>query len=184
MREPQVVSRSRVQKMSLCAIGMPVSGSASPRARRASARFAASSACDPSTLMNALSSSWRSMRCRQARVNSTDETFFAARAAESSRSVALSKLLDHLGHEVQPILDCGSDRLIKLALVGLAHFIRPQALNHLERMGHRLDAGGVNRAHLVDQAQHAVQAIEHRTGFLRLDRDAREAREAPHVVGG
>src|SRR6266851_5558878 len=126
--------------MSLCAIGMPVSGSASPRARRASARLAASTACDSSKSMKAFN--WplkRPMRSRQARVSSTEESCLAARAAESSRSVALSKLLNHPGHEVKPILDCGSDRLIKLALVGLAHFIRSQALNHIERMGHRLD---------------------------------------------
>src|SRR2546425_4294386 len=192
MREPQVVRRARVQKMSLCAIGMPVSGSASPRARRASARSAAASACGASALMKAFSSPlWRSMRSRQARVSSTEDSFLAARAAESSRSVAVSKLLDHLGYEVQPILHLWfsvpprwSDRLIKLALIGLAHPIRPQALNHVERMGHRLDTGGVNRAHLVDQAEHPVQAIEHGAGFFWLDRDAREAREAPHVVGG
>src|SRR6185503_21331081 len=95
MREPQVVRMVRVHRMSLCAIGMPVSGPAAPRAHKASACFARSSACDGSTLMKAFSASpYRSMRCRQARVSSTDEIFLAASAAPSSPSVALSKLLD------------------------------------------------------------------------------------------
>src|SRR5437870_475281 len=174
MREPQVVRMARVQKMSLCATGMPVSGPASPAfplpARRASARSAAASACGASAVIKAFSSPlWRSMRPRQARVSSTEDSFFAASAAESSRSVALSKLLDHLGHEVQSILDRRGDGLIKLALIGLAHLVRPQTLNHINRMGHRLDAGGVNCAHLVDQAEHPVQAIEHRAGFFGLE---------------
>src|SRR5882672_10883140 len=121
MREPHVVRMVRVQKMSLCAMGIPVSGSASPRARRASARSAAASASDASTLMKLFSSPLcREMRSRQARVNSTDDSFFAASALESSRIEALSKLLDDLGHEVQPILHLWfsvrshrRDRLIK-----------------------------------------------------------------------
>ena len=37
MRDPHVVTMPSVQKMSLCAIGTPVNGPPSPRARRASA---------------------------------------------------------------------------------------------------------------------------------------------------
>src|SRR5882672_1250928 len=129
MREPQVVRSTRVQKMSLCAMGMPVSGPASPRARRSSARRADSRASDSSTSMKAFS--WllkRPMRSRHWRVSSTEESFLAARAAESSLSVALSTLLDHLGHEVQAVVDRRGDGLIKLARVGLAPLVRPQAL--------------------------------------------------------
>src|SRR5260221_7995029 len=184
MREPQVVRRPRVQKMSLCAIGMPVSGVAFPLERSSSALLAAARAPASSTLMKALSSSWRAMRSRQARVSSTEEIFLAASAAESSLSVALSKLLDDLGNQIQAVFDRRRDGLIKLALVALADLVGPQALNHVDGVGHRLDAGGIDRAHLVNQAEHAVQAIEHRARFLGLDRDARKAREAPHVVGG
>src|SRR5258706_5205552 len=184
MREPGVVRRPGVQKMSWGGIGLPVRGVAFPLERSWSALLAAGRAPASSTLMKALSSSWRAMRSRQARVSSTEEIFLAASAAESSRSVALSKLLDDLGDQIQAVFDRGRDGLIKLARVAAADFVRPQPLSHVDGVGHRLDSGGIDRAHLVDQAEHAVQAIEHRAGFLGLDRDARKAREAPHVVGG
>src|SRR5258706_11381694 len=168
MREPQVVRRPRVQKMSLWAIGMPVSGVAFPLERSSSALLAAARAPASSTLMKALSSSWRAMRSRQARVSSTEEIFFAASAAESSRSVALSKLLDDLGNQIQAVFDRGRDGLIKLARVAAADFVRPQPLSHVDGVGHRLAAGGVDRAPLVDQAKDAVQPIEHRTRILGL----------------
>src|SRR5260370_3421405 len=123
------------------------------------------------------------MRSRQARVSSTEEIFLAASAAPSSPSVALSKLLDDLRHEVQARSHRRGYRQIKLALLPLAHFVRAQSLNEVDRMGHRFDAGRVDLAYLVDEAEHAVQAIEHRARFFGLDRDAREAREAAHVVG-
>jgi hypothetical protein len=56
IREPHVVRKVLVQKMSLCASGMPVSGPASPRERRASARSAAAIALASSKLMNAFNS--------------------------------------------------------------------------------------------------------------------------------
>src|ERR1041384_7105525 len=141
MREPKVVRRARVQRTSLCAIGIPVSAWPSPRARRASASLARSSACLSSMLMKAFSSRpWRSMRSRHARVSSTDEIFLAVSAAPSSASVPLSKLLNDFGHKVEPVVDRGRYRLISLALVGFAHFVGPQSLHDIERMGHRLDA--------------------------------------------
>src|SRR5947207_15904890 len=120
MREPQVVSRSRVQKMSLCAIGMPVSGPASPFARRTSARRASERLRAASTVMKAFSSPLScAMRSRQSCVSSTDESFLAASAAESSESVAFSKLLDRLAEEIQAGLDHRRDRLITLRLAAL-----------------------------------------------------------------
>src|SRR5438034_4175817 len=131
MREPQVVRMARVHRMSLCAIGMPVSGWASPRALCASACFARSRAWEGSTLMKAFSAApYRSMRSRQPRASSTEEIFLAASAAPSSPSVALSKLLDDLRHEVEALFHGRGDRLIKLALAGLAHFVGAQALDH------------------------------------------------------
>src|SRR5437764_12334871 len=135
MREPQVVRRARVHRMSLCAIGMPVSGPAAARARISSARLAALSARGSSSVMKLFSvRSKRPMRSKQARVSSVDEILFAARAAESSESVAFSTLFDHLGHEVQPVFDRRRDGLIKRALVGLAHFVGAQPLRDIERV--------------------------------------------------
>jgi hypothetical protein len=86
MREPQVVRTPRVQKMSLWAIGTPVSGPPCPAARRASARAASASAASAVTVMKALPTAWCcSMRARKARVSSTLET---ARAASSDASSA------------------------------------------------------------------------------------------------
>src|SRR5438046_5795091 len=147
MREPQVVSRSRVQKMSLCAIRMPVSGPASPFARRASARRASERLRAASTVMKAFSSPLScAMRSRQSCVSSTDESFLAASAAESSESVAFSKLLDHLGDEVQAVLDRRRDRLINPRLAGLADLAgtqpRPAGQVVLEGGGQRREADG------------------------------------------
>ena len=88
MREPQVVRVPLVQKMSLCAIGTPVSGPPCPAARRASARAASASAASAVTVMNALLTPWwRSMRVRNARVSSTLETARAASSDASSTTV-------------------------------------------------------------------------------------------------
>ena len=85
----------RVQKMSLCATGMPSSGPvASPCARRSSARLASASARASSTVMKAFSApsplSKRPIRPRYSWVSSTEEIFFACRAAESCESVAFN----------------------------------------------------------------------------------------------
>jgi len=56
MREPQVVRTPSVQKMSLCAIGTPVSAPPSPAASVRSAARAAASASSAVTEMKAFSS--------------------------------------------------------------------------------------------------------------------------------
>ena len=95
MREPQVVSTPRVQKMSLCAIGIPVSGPAGATpfpARRASALFASACARASSTVMNALSSPFSfEMRSRCSRVSSSEEIFLLLSAAASSERDEFSK---------------------------------------------------------------------------------------------
>src|SRR5213079_1593154 len=117
------------------------------------------------------------MRSRQSCVSSTDESFLAASAAESSESVALSKLLDHLGDEVQAVLDRRRDRLINLRLAGLGHPVGTQPLPagqvSLEGVRHRLDAAGIHGAHLSDQAKHPVEALERRNRVLALIDDMR-----------
>ena len=85
--EPQLVFTPLVQKMSLCANGMPVNGPAVPALRAPSAACAAASAGAAVTVTKLLSrSSWVLIRCRQARVNSSLEyTPFCRSAASSTR---------------------------------------------------------------------------------------------------
>src|SRR3990172_332265 len=179
----------RVQKMSLCASGIPASGPPSPLARRASARRASARLRASSTVMKAFSSPFSpAIRSRNIRVSSTEETFPAARAAESSATLALCRLLNDLRHQVKAPFDRRGDRLEELALVRFRDGVRPQPLRHarfrVQRMGHRLDPGSVHGAHLVDQAEHAVEARQHRLGLLGADRDSGEPREAADLVSG
>src|SRR5262249_35011868 len=156
---------------------MPVSASAPPAARRASACFACASAPASSTVMKAFSAPFsRPMRSRQARVSSTEETFLALRATDSSVSVALSKLLDDLRQEIEVVRHGRGDGLITLVLVGLGDAVLAQPLpwgeTRLARVRHRLDAGRVDGAHLVDQSEDPVEALEHVAGLFRRDRDS------------
>src|SRR3954467_9995304 len=148
MREPQVVRKSRVHRMSLCAIGIPLSGPASPLARCSSARRAEARLLSLSSSfeMKALSSGLSfATRSRQARVSSTEEIFLAASAAESSVTVELRRLLNDFGNEVQTGLHGRRDRLVGTAPVGFGDLVGAQPLDHVQGMGHRLDAGGVDR---------------------------------------
>src|SRR5688500_16713908 len=89
IREPQVVSTPAVQKMSLWTIGTPVSGPASPAARRLSATAAASSARSAVTVISALRAGWvASARLSASRVSSTEEYFLPARPADRPASVS------------------------------------------------------------------------------------------------
>ena len=87
MCEPAVERKSRVVKMSLCAIGMPVRGAASPAAMRASAAFACASDTSARTSMNAFRSPCAAMRARYRRVSSTLETLRSRNASPSARTV-------------------------------------------------------------------------------------------------
>src|SRR5690606_19379378 len=89
IREPQDVFTPAVQKMSLCAIGTPVSGPAVSSARRRSASSASRSASSLVTVMNPFSSpSSFSIRSRQCRVSSTADIL---RARSASASCAIVK---------------------------------------------------------------------------------------------
>ena len=86
IREPQVVRQPRAQKISLCAIGNPVSGPLCPAARRASAaracarlRSASTLTKQPSSLFNLL------ILLMNSCVNSTLEQALAASRAAISR---------------------------------------------------------------------------------------------------
>ena len=79
IREPQVVLRPAVIITSLCAIGTPASGGASPFASAASAARACASAPSASTVTNALSALCaRSTRASTARVSSTLDSLLRA----------------------------------------------------------------------------------------------------------
>ena len=89
-----------------------------------------------------------------------------------------------LGTRYKPSSTAGATRLITLAPVGFRDGIHTQGLNQVLGVRHRLDAGGVDAAHLVDQAQHPVQPLGCRRGFIRLEGDAGEPGEAPDLVVG
>ena len=113
MREPQVVRMPLVQKMSLCATGMPVSGPASPAfplpARRSSATRACARLTSSSTVMKAFSLPLSPLiRSRKRRVSSTDEIFLAARAADSSDTVELITYSITFGTRYSPSSTAGA----------------------------------------------------------------------------
>src|SRR5205809_2919449 len=169
--------------MSLKPTGMPSSAPFSPRARRSSARLASARLLSGSTVMKAFNSPFRRwMRAKNARVSSTEETFFASSAPASSSRVALSKLLNHLRHEVEVTLHRRRDGLIKLVPVAFRDFVLAQPLAERLRVRHRLDIGDIDRAHLVDEGQHPVQALEYLRGFVCRDRDAGQRGNPAHVV--
>src|SRR5687768_482133 len=171
--------------MSLSATGMPASGPASPRARIESAARAWPRLRSLSTVMNAFSSGFSfPTRSRNAPVSSTEEMRFAARAAESSASVASSTLLDHLRHEVQVVLHRRGDGLINRVPVLLGDFVAAQPLHYVNGMRHRLDAGGVDRAQLLHEGEDPVQPRQHRLGLLGPDRDAGQPGDAADLVVG
>ena len=58
------------------------------------------------------------------------------------------------------------------------------AVSDVEGVRHGLDAGDVDRAHLLDEREHAVQALEHLRGFLCRDRNAGQRGNPAHVVVG
>src|SRR5258707_5072989 len=142
--------------------------------------------------MKAFSSPLRGpLLSRYGRVSSAEEIFFALRASESSERVELSTLFDHFRHEVEPVAHSRGDGLIKLPAGlgdGLSHRIRakPLALLELgvERVGHRLDPGGIDRFQLVDQAEDPVQSLDGVSRLLRPDADAGKLRDAADLVVG
>src|SRR5262249_48222731 len=128
--EPQLVRIPRVQKMSLWAIGIPVSGPAWPCARFASAARASARLRSRSIVMKALSEPFSAAaRARNTSVSSTLEMRFAARAKPSSARVALSKLLDDLRHKVEARFHRRGDFFLELfAPVRLGYLVVAQPL--------------------------------------------------------
>jgi len=133
--------------------------------------------------MKALSSRLSfAIRSKQARVSSTEEIFLAASAADSSVTVELRRLLNDFGDEIQPPFHCWGNGLMRLAPVGFGDLVRPQPLDHVQGVGHRLDARGVDRLDLADQLEDPVQAAAYFRGFPGLQGDAGKLREAADLV--
>src|SRR5512145_1454126 len=178
--------------MSLNAIGMPVSGPASPVARRSSAARARARATSRvfSGQMKAFNSPLSfAMRSRKRPVNSTEEIFLAAKKAESSVRLELSTTPTRLslydpGDEIKAPFHRRGDRLVQLAPIKFDDGVRAKTLGRVQGVRHGLDAGRVDPAHLVHQAEHPVQPVEHRLELLGAYGDAGEPGEAPHLVVG
>src|SRR3989338_599672 len=178
--------------MSLCATGMPVSGCASPEASRSSAARACSRLFSASRVMKALRRAFSSpMRARNSCVSSTLEIFLAPSAPESSVREALSidarvresripfPSLDDLGNQIQVTLRSRGDRLKIAVPILFGDAILAQARRQVLRMGHRLDAFGVDRLHGFDQFEYVVQLALGRPGLAFAQLDAGEVGDAP-----
>ena len=68
--------------------------------------------------------------------------------------------------------------------VGLGDKVGAQAGGEFLRVAHRLDAGGVDRLHLLDEAEDAVELVARGLEFGRGDGDSREAGDVPDLVIG
>ena len=100
IREPHEVRTPRVQKISLCAMGMPSNGLSSPARRRLSACAAPANAISPVTVMNEFRDlSWASIRSRKYVVSSTLENSFRRSASPRAEmdSVCMDNFLGPLG---------------------------------------------------------------------------------------
>src|SRR5882762_1649995 len=180
--------------MSLCAIGTPVSGVASPLAMRASAARACASVTSGRTSRKALRFLWLSMRPRKTRASSTAETSFAISAWPSSAtdfSNIARPLLDDLGHEEQAVLLRRRVPHVGLAVFRRTGSIVAQSLRTAERMRHRFDSAGVHRLQLLDEIEDVVELPERLPGFRVAHLDTREmsdtldvAESKCHFAGG
>src|SRR5256886_4137017 len=164
MREPQVVRTPWVQKMSLWAIGTPVSAPPVPAASARSAAAASLSACSRVTEMNALSVAWlASIRARNARTSSTLENFRARRSAASCASVPVC----------QPLTPASLDR--KSTRLNSSHSQISYAVFCLKKKKHELHNGLVARTHERHGEHHNLDLPDHERehgveGEMRPDR--------------
>ena len=94
------------------------------------------------------------------------------------------QLLDDPGNQVQAVFDGRRDRLEQCMLVRLGDCVRAQPGDHILRMGHGLDAGGVDGLHFLDQAENTAQLIENLGTFSVGDFNARQHGYALYVVQG
>src|SRR5580658_711958 len=185
MREPAVVRTPWVQKMSLWAMGTPVSAPPLPAARARSAAAAAASAGSRVTEMKALRLPWaRSMRASSAVTSSTLENFRARSPAASCVSVLPCRSLtcpslDDLRNQVKPGRDLRRVQLVLLVAVGLGHQVRPQALRQpRKRVRHRGDVRGGGAVKGTDEVDNPRQCLLVHGNFSRGELQARQGGDA------
>ena len=77
----------------------------------------------------------------------------------------------------------GRDALVELSAVGFGHDVLAQRQPDFLRLRHRHDARGVDRAHLLDQLEDAVELGANFARFLARDLDPGEMRDALDVFG-
>ena len=156
--------------MSLCAIGTPSSGAASPAARRASA----ARACASARLVDRRERGaeplvrWpkRSSRCSS---GSTLESFPAARARAELGDAELVQFAltrspsarDRARRSTAGALRWLASRST-ISVTSSSRSRRCGLLHRGERRVERLDAARLDRAHLLDDAKEAVELLEHR----------------------
>ncbi|CAM2189967.1 hypothetical protein BCEP27_110102 [Burkholderia cepacia] len=97
-------------------------------------------------------------------------------------------LLDHLRHEIEAVLDGRRRTLVVVAIDDFRHDVVAQALRDFldlfDRVGERRDAGGVDRLHLLDEAEEIIELAEHVLGVGVGHFESRQVRDAFHIGQG
>src|SRR5579863_1636665 len=125
--------------------------------------------------MNAFRLLAASIRFRYSCASSTAEHSLAASAARSSvklfsciafypgldSRILVDHLLDHLGHQVQAVLDSRRRALESFTFDRFGHRVGTQTqrdvFNLFDRVRKRCNAGGIDRLHLLDEAEKIVE---------------------------
>ncbi|MNV50030.1 hypothetical protein D3C71_1420160 [compost metagenome] len=94
----------------------------------------------------------------------------------------LYPLLDDFGNQVQTAFGRRRDGLVGVALVAFGDLVGTQALAGLQGVGQWLDASGVDRLHLVDQAKNTVQGIGNAWQFAIIQAQAGQMSDLFHVA--
>jgi hypothetical protein len=99
------------------------------------------------------------MRSRNSVASSTAESFLAASAADKFAQGGNDQIghSTTLGTRYKPSFRFRRHGLELGAAVDLGHPIGAQALHHVDGMGHRLDAGGIDGLQLFDETEDAVE---------------------------
>ncbi|SOT42625.1 conserved hypothetical protein [Burkholderia cenocepacia] len=103
-------------------------------------------------------------------------------------ALVIECLLDHLRHEIEAVLDGRRRTLVVVAIDDFRHGVVAQALRDFldlfDRVGERRDAGGVDRLHLLDEAEEFIELAEHVLGVGVGHFESRQVRDAFHIGQG
>ena len=91
---------------------------------------------------------------------------------------------DHFRHQIEAGFGFGRDGLAGFAAVGFGDLVLAQALRQILRVRHRLDTGGVDGLHFLDQGKYPVQVGERVFRLGVADFDAGEPGDPPDVFQG